>query len=318
MGGDRGGFMLFGLGETILDIIFRDDQPVSAVPGGSTFNAMISLGRAGVDCEMFTEVGDDHVGDLIINYMKANGVSTRLVNRRKGSQSHLSLAFLNERNDAEYQFYKDHANAEVMQLVPEITADDVLLFGSFFAVNPVIRDRVLPIVRNAHDAGAVIYYDVNFRKSHIKDIPLILDNIHENMSLATVVRGSLEDFTYLYNLEDAESVYREYVSKHCPFFICTNGGNPIEVFTPQGHYSFPAHRVQTVSTIGAGDNFNAGFLYALTRNHMQHSLLHSQLSESQLSLLVSTAQLFSADVCASVQNSISDDLVKRLKCFTIN
>ena len=36
---------VIGLGETVLDIIFKDDQPVAAVPGGSTFNCLISLGR---------------------------------------------------------------------------------------------------------------------------------------------------------------------------------------------------------------------------------------------------------------------------------
>ena len=30
---------IIGVGETVLDIIFRNDQPVKAVPGGSAFNA---------------------------------------------------------------------------------------------------------------------------------------------------------------------------------------------------------------------------------------------------------------------------------------
>ena len=39
---------VFGIGETILDIIFRNDQPQKAVPGGSVFNGLISLGRLNV------------------------------------------------------------------------------------------------------------------------------------------------------------------------------------------------------------------------------------------------------------------------------
>ena len=38
---------IIGIGETILDIIFRNNQPSHAVPGGSTFNTLISLGRLG-------------------------------------------------------------------------------------------------------------------------------------------------------------------------------------------------------------------------------------------------------------------------------
>ena len=36
---------VIGIGETILDILFRDGQPQAAVPGGSVYNAVISLGR---------------------------------------------------------------------------------------------------------------------------------------------------------------------------------------------------------------------------------------------------------------------------------
>ena len=34
---------VIGIGETILDIIFRGDQPSAAVPGGSVFNGIVSF-----------------------------------------------------------------------------------------------------------------------------------------------------------------------------------------------------------------------------------------------------------------------------------
>ena len=82
--------MIIGLGETILDIIFKDDKPSAAVPGGSTYNAIISLGRTGVPATIVTETGNDHVGDIIVNYLTDNGVSTEYVNRRQDSKSHIS------------------------------------------------------------------------------------------------------------------------------------------------------------------------------------------------------------------------------------
>ena len=36
---------VIGIGETILDIIFKNNRPHAAVPGGSTFNGLISLGH---------------------------------------------------------------------------------------------------------------------------------------------------------------------------------------------------------------------------------------------------------------------------------
>ena len=49
---------VIGIGETVLDILFKDDQPQKAVPGGSTFNSIVSLGRAGVPC---CKIGRAHV-----------------------------------------------------------------------------------------------------------------------------------------------------------------------------------------------------------------------------------------------------------------
>ena len=102
---------VIGIGETVLDILFKDDQPQKAVPGGSTFNSIVSLGRAGVNCAMVTEVGGDHVGDLTCRFLRDNGVSTEYVCRHEQMKSHVSLAFLDEHNDAQYVFYKDHASA---------------------------------------------------------------------------------------------------------------------------------------------------------------------------------------------------------------
>ena len=172
---------VIGIGETVLDILFKNDQVQKAVPGGSTFNSIVSLGRAGVPCAMVTEVGGDHVGDLICNFLVDNGVSSEYVCRHEHVKSHITLAFLNEHNDAQYVFYKDHASVRMDGKLPQMDKDDVVLFGSFFAINPAIRSVVGGLLRAAREAGAWLYYDVNFRKNHIADLPEMLPNIEENM-----------------------------------------------------------------------------------------------------------------------------------------
>ena len=99
---------VIGIGETVLDIIFKDNRPLEAVPGGSAFNAITSLGRCGVNASFISEAGNDHVGKYIIGFLKDNGVNTDNVATFPDSKSPVSLAFLNEKNDAEYIFYKDH------------------------------------------------------------------------------------------------------------------------------------------------------------------------------------------------------------------
>ena len=56
---------IIGIGETIMDIIFKNGQPTAAVPGGSVFNGLISLGRLGQNVTMITETGNDKVGTTL-------------------------------------------------------------------------------------------------------------------------------------------------------------------------------------------------------------------------------------------------------------
>lgn len=306
---------LIGIGETVLDIIFRDDQPTAAIPGGSTFNAMISLGRTagrdfpGTPVLMVTETGDDHVGDIVTEFMRENGVSAEAVTRNKGTQTHVSLAFLDKDNNARYEFYKDHASASLMKdKVSEISfsKDDLVLFGSYFAINPRIRPETAKLLRSAHDAGAVLYYDINFRESHIKDLPETKDNIIENCALSDIVRGSDEDFGYLLGTTDPQEIFDRHISPLCSTFICTCGAAPVHVFSSGKHFSFPVQPIETISTIGAGDNFNAGFLYALLAEGICREEVGS-LGEDAWCRLTTIAGKFSAAVCRSIFNYVEKD-----------
>ena len=291
---------VIGIGETVLDILFKNDQPQKAVPGGSTFNSIVSLGRAGVPCAMITQTGSDHIGDIICDFLRKNRVSDEFVCRKPNTKSHITLAFLNEHNDAQYEFYKDHATDMLDIPLPHITADDIVLFGSFFAINPVIRPVTRKLLTDAHEAGTWLYYDVNFRKNHIAELPKILPNIEENMRLASVVRGSMEDFDYLFGLQNPDAIY-ERVRSLCSTLILTDGARPIRVYESDKMTMFNVPRIDTVSTVGAGDNFNAGYIYAKLRG-----------TDNQF-FRVAMAQRWSQDVCQQLGNNISDTLVAQLK-----
>ena len=144
---------VIGIGETILDILFRGDQPQAAVPGGSVYNAMISLGRMGVDVTFISETGNDRVGRMILENMRSNGVRTDCVNVFPDGKSPVSLAFLNERNDAEYLFYKDYPHQRLDVKMPDIQPDDIVMIGSYFAVTPVLRDKVKGLLDLARERG---------------------------------------------------------------------------------------------------------------------------------------------------------------------
>ncbi len=302
---------VIGIGETILDIIFKDGQVRSAVPGGSTFNAMISLGRCRVPAMLVSEVGADNAGEYILNFMRANNVATDYMLSAREGQTPLSLAFLDANNDATYSFYTSpFTPAE--RCLPEIEADDILLFGSYYAIDRRRRASVKSLLDYARAQGALIVYDVNFRAAHRGEVARLMPNIIENLVAADIVRGSSDDFSIIYNKSSAAAVYREEVACYCPNFIYTAGAAPVEAFGEGAlALGYPTPAVPTVSTIGAGDSFNAGLIYALLRNDIRRQQLAAGLTAAQWERLITTAQRFAANCCGSMCNYISADFAQK-------
>lgn len=299
---------VIGIGETVLDIIFKNEQPIGAYPGGSAFNAIISLARAGVSTAFIGEAGHDRVGQNVVKFLKDNGVDASNVTAFPGSKSPVSLAFLDDNNDAEYIFYKDHPHDQLDFIYPDIQPGDIVLFGSFFAVNPVVRPQIVGLLDYARAHGAIIYYDVNYRMSHKDEVMKITPNYLENLEYADIVRGSREDFDVLYKLKEPDKIYQAEISFYCKKFIYTAGANPVSLYADNGlRKSYDVVPTETVSTVGAGDNFNAGFIYGLLKNNITRADIDKGLTEQQWDDCVASGQRFSAEACKTIFNYIPND-----------
>ena len=305
---------VIGIGETILDVIFKNDQPIGAVPGGSMFNGLISLGRVGMNAGFISETGNDRIGRKIIKFLEDNHVDASNISVYPEAKSPISLAFLNDQNDAEYIFYKDHPNDKLDFIFPDIQPDDIVMYGSFYAVNPVIRPQMFAFLEHAQRQGAILYYDVNFRASHANDVMKVTPNILENLEFADIVRGSKEDFEVMFNKSEADIVYRSQISFYCKNFIYTQGAEPL-ILKGVGGFSkdYQVAQTETVSTIGAGDNFNAGFVYGLVKYGITREMLETGVAEELWDKVIDEAQQFATNVCQSINNSVDQTFADKKK-----
>lgn len=303
---------VIGIGETIMDIIFKDGQPTAAVPGGSVFNGIISLGRLGVNVAIISETGNDRVGNMIIEFMKENGVDSSGVAQYQNGVSAISLAWLNEKNDAEYMFYKDYPAARLEVNWPEIHPDDIVMMGSYFVLNPVLRPKVKEFLDYARENGALIYYDFNFRNSHKHEAIKIYADMLENLEYTDIVRGSVEDIDNLFGISEPERVYKREIEFYCKNFLCTDAGGDIKLITPSVKKNFKVEKINTVSTIGAGDNFNAGVVYGLIKYGIGRNQL-SSLDELAWDKIIQCGKDLASNVCQSFNNSISKEFAEKYK-----
>ena len=296
---------VIGVGEAILDILFRNGQPVAAVPGGSSFNAIISVGRAGVPCSFVGYTGADIVGQQTVDFLRSNGVGTEHFQLRQGEKSAISLAFLSENCDASYLFYKEPPHMAFSWTLPTMEYGDVLLYGSYYAACAGMRPLIMQMLDQAAQTGAIVYYDLNFRRNHSNELESLMPTILQNFRQSTIVRGSADDFEVVFSSRNARDIYNRYISHYCPYFICTAGAEQITVCTPKGCYDFQAPPIDdVVSTVGAGDSFNAGFSCALVwEGIMPEDLSH--ISRDTWQRLIATACRFAGETCRSTENYIN-------------
>lgn len=301
---------VFGIGETILDIIFRNDQPQKAVPGGSVFNGLISLGRLNVPVSFISELGNDRVGDMIRDFMEDNHITTEFVDRFPDGKSPISLAFLDNDKNANYIFYKDYPAQRLEVPLPKIEKDDIFVFGSYYSLNPVLRTRMVEFLQYAQERKAIIYYDPNFRKAHAHEAIRLMPTVLENLEFADIVRGSDEDFQNLYGKSDAQEVYKEHIQFYCDRFLTTHGANGVNLHTHNFTRHFDSPQIQPLSTIGAGDNFNAGIIYGLLKYDVRHADLPS-LDQDTWEKIIRCGMDLASEVCQSYDNYISKEFAAK-------
>ena len=297
---------VIGIGEIILDIIFKEEQPFLAVPGGSVFNGMVSLSRFGIPVSFIGEAGKDRIGDIIAGFMQANGMTIKYLNHFFDRRTPVSLAFLNESKNADYVFYTNHTALPSKASFPIINQDDILVFGSYYALNPLHRERMIELLEYAKERKAIIYYDPNFRESHAHEAIRVRSSVIENFESADIVRGSDEDFRNLYGKTDMDQVYREEIQFYCKKLITTHGANGVNLYTETIRSHYDVAPVVPVSTIGAGDNFNAGFIYGLIKYHIGYDDLTS-IDETTWGKIIQCGIDLATEVCQSYSNYISPE-----------
>jgi len=302
---------IYGIGETVFDIIFKNEQPQAAKAGGAMLNSTVSLGRIGLPVSFISEYASDNVGKIIDNFLSENGVGTAYVDHYKDGKTKLALAFLNERNDASYTFYQDYPEKRLSIDLPVIWKDDIIICGSIYSITREIRKKFMNLITKAKENAAIVIYDPNFRPSHSSDLEKLMPMIIENMQAAKLVRGSNEDFKNIFGTNTPDEAWNA-VRKYCNCLVYTANSEGVYVRTISYSGKFGVKAIKPLSTIGAGDNFNAGMIAAIYLNQITSDRL-DKMGEEDWSKVISMGVDFATNVCLSYENYISLEFAEELK-----
>lgn len=302
---------IYTLGETVYDILFSEGRPVAATPGGAMLNTSVSLGRLGAPVTFISEYGTDIVGNKINAFLLQNGVDISKVYRYSDVHSSLALAFLDTRKDAEYEFYKVNPSDRLDITLPALQAGDMVAFGSFYGISPDIYPRILSLVQQARENGALIYYDPNFRKPHLPQLEQLRPMLMQNFALADVVRTSDDDMQLIFGVSTPQEAWN-ILRPLCRVMIYTSSNKAAWWYSAREVVESTPPVITPVSTVGAGDTFNAGLLYGLFKKNVHAGDLEF-LSVSKISDLMDVAMCCASEVCQVYENYISESFANAMR-----
>lgn len=295
---------IFTIGETVLDILFKNGVAIHSVAGGSMLNCAVSLARLQCNTFLISEISNDLCGNIILKFLQENEIQTEHLSISNDGQTAISIALLDHNNDAKYEFYRELPKSRLHIKIPNFSSNDIVAFGSFFAISEEVRKPLMQIITAAKNAGALIFYDPNIRKNHCPLRSTAMKMMEENIALADVMRGSNEDFDNLFNKSDIDDVYRQISNIGCKNLFVTYGKDGAWFKNNDFQLHIPSKPIKPVSTVGAGDTFNAGILYGLTKHNIFKTNI-TELLKNQVVEIIENASEMAGEVCLSSENYIA-------------
>ncbi len=252
------------LGEALVDVVQGDDGRFDALPGGSPFNVALTLGRLGARVDFAGHCGTDRFGDLLTTTLHDAGVGLERFGRLHAPTS-LAMAVLDDEGRADYQFY--FAGTAGLQLagLGAMALPDVLHTGSIASWLPPAADAVQDRMRAARGGGSTLLsYDPNLRAALIDDADAARELVERCLAWAHLVKASDDDVALLHPGRSLDEVAADWCALGADLVVITRGAAGAVAFGPDGPLAeIPGQPITVVDTVGAGDSFAGGLLWAL-------------------------------------------------------
>jgi 2-dehydro-3-deoxygluconokinase len=275
------------LGETMLMFappqheLLETTGTFRAYIGGSEANTAIGLERLGIHSAWIGKLPDHPLGKRIRNDIQALGVDVSGV--VWGGSNRLGIFFVEWGAEPRptYTIY-DRANSAAATLKSwEVNwqiienAEWLHMTGISPALSTNCRISTLEIASKAKQLGIKFSFDLNFR-SLLWQAREARESWHEILPLANIIISTEEDAAILCSetLPRKDYLKRIYNEYRPDAVILTCGKDGSTAFNGQRLITMNTWPVKVVNRLGAGDAFNAGFLYGYITESLHKGLAY--------------------------------------------
>ena len=246
--------------------------------GGSSANMAVGLARLGARAGIVGCLGDDSLSRFLLDFLQAEKVDTSHVSTAPGFLPSLCLTEVCPPDKFPQVFYRHDA---VDTRLDATDADlDYVASGRMFVTNGTSlcaspsRESTYRAMERARAAGCRVVLDVDYRSMSWRRPEEAGLAIRLALPFVDVLIGNQLELKLVAGADDLDEATGKLQAAGVPMLVSKLGELGTRVWTSGDSVYLPPYSVAVCTTIGAGDGFASGFLYAMLQGLPVTECLH--------------------------------------------
>lgn len=245
--------------------------------GGAELNFAIGIARLGLSSKWISRLGKDEFGKVIYNFVRGEGIDVSDVKLMEGYSTSVNFKEIQEDGSGKTFYYR--ANSPILTLNPDDITDDVFksvdivhLTGVFLSIDPKNKFIVKKVIEKAKEHNVTISFDPNIRLK-LWTIEEAREVFNEILPHVDILLTGLDEIKLITG-EDSQEVLEDFAHQHnIQDLVIKDGGKGSMLYRDGTWTKEKAFDVHVTDTVGAGDGFDAGYIYGYLHQYDPVELL---------------------------------------------
>lgn len=278
-------------GELLIDMIATTTGSLLAADGflkkfgGAPANTACGLAKLGLPVSFMGKVGDDPFGHFLKQTLEENNVATDHLVLSTLYPTTLAFVSLTQNGERDFVFYKgahDQLKSGEMKLPKDLT---LFHFGSLTQITESAQKTTESLLKQAKKQKTIISYDPNIRESLWGDLTRAREVILETAKHVDILKVNEEEALLLTHTKTIEAASKILYTKNLDALFITLGSKGCYYKTKNFESLVSSGlQINAIDTTGAGDAFNAGYIYARLTTKIPFSNMDRDTLEKYLKL----------------------------------
>ena len=283
-------FDVFAIGELLVDMISDDYDAdnscnkYSRYFGGSPANITMNIKRLGGNPIISASVGNDRLGEFLINNLKKNNINTEFINKVNNSTS-MVLVTKSKETPLPIFYRSADYNLEYNEDIGSILKNSKIVHFSCWPISQKKSRKVIEkVIEEARKNNVLIGFDPNYHEMIWEEGHDGIEYIKNLIGKIDIIKPSEVDAERIFGPDTPENHVNKFIECGAKLVIMTLGKYGAIVSDGTKTIKFNTLATEVIDTTGAGDAFWGGFYTAITSNYTLKEALNIGFATSAFKL----------------------------------